>query len=169
MRRLVMTFLASVCLSICGYAEENAPGVSTPASTVDDAISEKLLALELRIVALEARPVVNLKPVFLQPAFPVPPTGEQTPGDPVPSALSEQNIPSPVTVDAMPGDVKVGYEETLLVGDPILLDVVDRPVAVFSKASSAYIRFSFAFSCSSSFSQRSSGTEAPPYFAFHAE
>lgn len=134
MRRLVMTFLASVCLSICGYAEENAPGVPTPASTVDDAISEKLLALELRIVALEARPVVNLKPVFLQPAFPVPPTGEQTPGDPVPSALSEQNIPSPVTVDAMPGDVKVGYEETLLVGDPILLDVVDRPVAVFSKA-----------------------------------
>lgn len=34
----------------------------------------------------------------------------------------------------MPGDVKVGYEGTLLVGDPILLDVVDRPVAVFSKA-----------------------------------
>src|ERR1041385_4898643 len=40
-------------------------------------------------------------------------------------------------------------------------------IAVFSRARSAYIRLSFAFSASSSRSRRNSGTVAPPYFAFH--
>ena len=39
-------------------------------------------------------------------------------------------------------------------------------IAAFSSASSAYIRFSFAFSASSSFSRFSSETVAPPYFDF---
>ena len=38
-------------------------------------------------------------------------------------------------------------------------------IAAFSSASSAYIRFSFAFSASSSFIRLSSETLTPPYFA----
>src|SRR5215510_10211775 len=40
-------------------------------------------------------------------------------------------------------------------------------MAAFSSASSAYIRFSLAFSASSSFNRLSSATEAPAYFARH--
>src|SRR5262245_24307978 len=40
-------------------------------------------------------------------------------------------------------------------------------IAAFSSASSAYIRFSLAFSALSSFSRLSSATEAPAYFARH--
>src|SRR5713101_4438601 len=40
-------------------------------------------------------------------------------------------------------------------------------IAAFSRASSAYIRLSFVFSASSSFSRFSSSTEAPAYFARH--
>ena len=40
-------------------------------------------------------------------------------------------------------------------------------IAAFSKARSAYIRFSFAFSASSSFSRFNSPTDAPAYFARH--
>src|SRR5712691_2336115 len=40
-------------------------------------------------------------------------------------------------------------------------------IAAFSRASSAYIRFSFVFSVSSSFSRFSSSTDAPAYLARH--
>jgi hypothetical protein len=40
-------------------------------------------------------------------------------------------------------------------------------IAAFSSANSAYIRFSFAFSASSSFSRFSSSTEAPVYCDRH--
>jgi hypothetical protein len=40
-------------------------------------------------------------------------------------------------------------------------------IAAFSSTRSAYIRFSFAFSASSSFSRFNSPTDAPAYFARH--
>ena len=40
-------------------------------------------------------------------------------------------------------------------------------IAAFSSSSSAYIRFSLAFSASSSFNRFSSATDAPAYFARH--
>jgi hypothetical protein len=40
-------------------------------------------------------------------------------------------------------------------------------IAAFSRARSAYMRFNFAFSTSSSRSRFTSATEAPPYFVRH--
>ncbi len=51
-------------------------------------------------------------------------------------------------------------------GQPYSFRLSTSLIAAFSRASSAYIRLSLAFSASNSFNRRSSETDEPPYLAF---
>ena len=118
MHRLFLACFVAVCLAPCAHSDEGAIGVPAPTRTLDDAASEKVLALEKRIAALEARPV----PVPLGvPAGPVLKPTILADGRLVPGGF------------AVLGEAIVSTTFEPRIGDRVLLDLVDRPAVAYMK------------------------------------